>query len=86
MDAVPHRAKPGAGNVVHGAMDPRREPRLHAGMHKKPTIPPKHRPYPRTHPIPVRPGAAPRAGEAPPNSAASWSRTVPEGRRFPRGG
>ena len=51
------------------------------GMDKKPPIPPKHRHYPRAHPIPVRPAPAPRAGDA---SANGWPRTVPEGRRFPR--
>jgi hypothetical protein len=55
-------------------------------MNKKPTPPPHHRAYPRTHPIPVRPGAAPRPGAARTTSASAWSRAVPEGRRFPRGG
>ena len=59
--------------------------RLHGGMDKKPPIPPKHRHYPRAHPIPVRPGPVPRPGEQG-SSAPGWSRTVPEGRRFPRGG
>ena len=54
-------------------------------MNKKPTPPPQHRAYPRTHPIPVRPTAAPRPG-SPQNGTAGWSRVVPEGRRFPRGG
>ena len=57
-------------------------------MDKKPPIPPQHRPYPRAHPIPVRPAAAPRPGEPGGRGAtattACWSRTVPEGRRFPR--
>ena len=55
-------------------------------MDKKPPIPPNHRPYPRAHPIPVRPAPAP--APAPRSGAASthgWPRTVPEGRRFPRG-
>jgi hypothetical protein len=56
-------------------------------MHKKPLIPPQHRHYPRAHPIPVRPSAAPRPSEPGGTAtAAGWSRTVPEGRRFPRGG
>jgi hypothetical protein len=56
-------------------------------MDKKPPIPipPQHRHYPRTAPLPVRPGAGPRPGE-PGSSSAGWSRAVPEGRRFPRGG
>ena len=58
---------------------------LHPHMDKKPTPPPQHRAYPRTHPIPVRPTAAPRPGEARPASGYGWSRAVPEGRRFPRG-
>jgi hypothetical protein len=54
-------------------------------MHKKPSAPPQHRHYPRTHPIPVRPGAAPRPAAAGTSGGARWSRAVPEGRRFPRG-
>ncbi len=53
-------------------------------MDKKPVPPPQHRAYPRTHPIPVRPGAAPRSGSTRPGQSG-WSRAVPEGRRFPRG-
>jgi hypothetical protein len=56
-----------------------------AAMTKKPTHPPNHRAYPRTHPMPVRPAAAPRPG-ASSNGASIGSRAVPEGRRFPRGG
>ena len=62
-----------------------RRGRLHSLMHKKPTMPPQHRPYPRSHPIPVRPAAAPRPGTAQASGGSSWSRAVPEGRRFPRG-
>jgi len=54
-------------------------------MDKKPSAPPNHRHYPRSHPIPVRPGTAPRPGAARAATAAGWSRVVPEGRRFPRG-
>jgi len=54
-------------------------------MDKKPAIPPQHRHYPRAHPTPVRPGAAPRPA-ARTATGAAWSRIVPEGRRFPRGG
>ena len=54
-------------------------------MDKKPPIPAQHRHYPRAHPIPVRPEAAPRPSARTPTEAG-WSRTVPEGRRFPRGG
>ena len=55
-------------------------------MDKKPPIPPQHRHYPRTPPVPVRPGATPRPGEPAASTTAGWSRVVPEGRRFPRGG
>jgi len=79
------RANARAGNPVRRAMEGRGRRGLDAGMHKKPSLPPHHRAYPRTHPIPVRAGAAPRP-EATPNGAATWSRTVPVGRRFPRGG
>jgi hypothetical protein len=54
-------------------------------VNKKPTPPPHHRAYPRTHPIPVRRGAAPRP-TARGTGTSAWSRAVPEGRRFPRGG
>ena len=50
-----------------------------ASMTKKPSLPPRHRAYPRAHPIPVRPVAA-----APPKPITSWARAVPEGRTFPR--
>jgi hypothetical protein len=65
-------------------MEDRFSRRLDRVMDKKPTPPPNHRAYPRTHPIPVRPGAAPRRASA--AGASRWSRAVPEGRRFPRGG
>jgi hypothetical protein len=55
-------------------------------MDKKPPMPPHHRAYPRAHPIPVRPSAAPRPGSVQTASGTGWSRAVPEGRRFPRGG
>jgi hypothetical protein len=55
-------------------------------MDKKPPIPAQHRHYPRARPIPVRPGAAPRRGEPGAAAPAGWTRSVPEGRRFPRGG
>ena len=62
--------------------------RLDAGMDKKPQLPPHHRAYPRARPVPARAGGnrfAPRP-EASPNGATTWSRAVPESRRFPRGG
>jgi hypothetical protein len=58
---------------------------LHLRMDKKPTPPPQHRAYPRAHPVAVRPTAQ-RPGAARPASVYGWSRAVPEGRRFPRGG
>jgi hypothetical protein len=66
-------------------MEVRDARRLDAGMDKKPPLPPHHRAYPRARPVPARPGAAPRP-EASPNGSTTWSRAVPEGRRFPRGG
>jgi hypothetical protein len=54
-------------------------------MDKKPLLPPHHRAYPRARPTPARPTAAPRPA-ASPNGTTTWSRAVPEGRRFPRGG
>jgi len=56
-----------------------RNRRFDDAMPKKALIPPRHRPYPRAHPTPVRPSPAP-----PPRPIVSWLRSVPEGRSFPR--
>jgi hypothetical protein len=53
-------------------------------MDKKPTPPPHHRAYPRSHPLPKRASAAPPPAPTRSATGSGWSRVVPEGRRFPR--
>jgi hypothetical protein len=54
-------------------------------MENRPTIPPRHRHYPRSRPVAVRHGAGTSDGHAAPRPGAGWKRTVPEHRAFPRG-
>lgn len=54
-------------------------------MEKKTTpIPPRHRAYPLRPPEP-KPAPEARATTATAEGNGSWSRSVPSGRRFPRG-